>query len=132
MSEDRKSVVVFYDCCIPRKRFERVLHKVAPFAEHIFVLDVFAPSMCEDDRGLFAAICGLAADRYHGRMVLFVTNDKLFSSEIRGYSSSSPVKLMYVDCGKSRRDNTRKARKIAHVLVDEYLDYLIRVKKIRT
>lgn len=78
----KKSIAVFYDCCIPRPDFESILFKKAPFAEHIFVQDICPPKICNSDPHLFWRVWLLAQVEYKDKACFLVSIDRRFVKKV--------------------------------------------------
>lgn len=92
----KKTVVVFYDCCVPQNHIAAVISKFPP-AEHIFVSNVFGMDVCMNDRDLFAEVWENSRQKYPEGLIFFVTIDRDFWKEIEGLEAVGKVKIVLME-----------------------------------
>lgn len=90
MSEDGGSVtqaVVFYDCCVPWGHIREVVVAEAPFADHLFVRDIFPQGTCNNDTRLFDNIVRAHKASYPHRACFLVTSDRKFFRRAQSFEA---------------------------------------------
>lgn len=125
-SETKKPVVIFYDCCVP-ENFVRTFSEALSFAQHIFVNHRFSQRICRNDKDLFSEIHRLSTEFFQDSLIIFVTLDRGFSSQVeKDHPGWGVIKIVTVKSvsSVSRELAIKRVREALHTIFDNFLDVL--------
>lgn len=122
MDEDPpKTLIVFYDCNIPKKQFEKITIPAAPFALHFFVRNIFPDAVCNSDPALFRAIDELQIRQFPKHACIFFTYDQKFSGQVNKETAfNTTVKVITLVPTATSRDNVERAVAAARKIFEEH------------
>lgn len=127
--ETEKVFVVFYDCCLPKRQFGKVLPRVVQFADHIFVRDIFPEEICRSDYKVFSEVAKEWEAQYRGRICFLITWDRNFIKQVQRHPLyEKGVFILRIEPSNSSRMNWQSARLVASLLCDRYIDLIEKSK----
>lgn len=124
--EKDKPLVIFYDCCVPKRQFARVMRKTILFADHIFAREVFSEEDCDPDYHLFSKVEEKRRAEYPDKICLFITQDKKdFIDRVKRHPAYNvTIKVIRIEHCNTVELNWIRAGETASSLVSGFAEVL--------
>lgn len=120
MGEEKNPLVVFYDCCVPKDPFRKIVPKLVRFADHIFLHNGHT-----SDYDLLTCVEKIREEKYDGKPCFFMTFDQTFKDDAAGHPAlDNTVHIITLAPSNTCSLNLQRAREASKQLLDLYFDII--------